>query len=63
MHYLIGLIISGVLSLSPSGAASVKTTQVVVAPQVIMMAKPKPAEHKAQPYMIIKMNEAQVTSY
>ncbi len=64
MHYLIGLIISAILSLSPAGAANVNnSTRAVLAPKVIVVAKPKPAKPKAQPYMIIKMNEVQVTSY
>jgi len=66
MHYLIGLFISAILSLSPAEAANVnRTTQVTIAPQAIVVAKPKPAKPKAQTqqYMIIKMNDAMITSY
>ena len=66
MHYLIGLLISAILSLSPANAASTnRSTPVVVAPQVIVVTKPMPKKPKtqAQPYMIIKMNDVQVTSY
>ncbi len=39
MHYLIGLLISAILSLTPAEAASVnRSTQVAVAPQVIVVA-------------------------
>jgi|GEM_PF-3002229 len=60
------LLITAILTLSPAGAASInKSTPVVVAPMVIVVAKPKPKKPKAQAqqYMIIKMNEVQVTSY
>ena len=66
MHYLIALLISAILSLSPAEAASAnRTPQVTVVPQVIVMAKPKPAKPKAQTqqYLIIKMNDAMITSY
>ncbi len=66
MHYLIGLLVSAILSLTSAEAASVnRSAQVAVTPQVIVVAKPKPAKPKAQTqqYMIIKMNDAMITSY
>ncbi|MBC8037863.1 MAG: hypothetical protein H7X89_11675 [Rhizobiales bacterium] len=66
MHYLIGLLIAAIVSLSQAEAASIKrSTSVVIAPQVIVVAKPKPNKPKAQPqqYLIIKLNDALITSY
>jgi hypothetical protein len=66
MHYLIGLLIAAIVSLSQTEAANVKgSTPVLIVPQAIMVAKPAPKKPKtqAQPYMTIKLNDALITSY
>ena len=66
MHYLIGLLIAAIVSLSHAEAASInRSTPVVVAPVVIVVATPKPKKLKApaQQYLIIKLNDALITSY
>jgi len=64
MYYLISLLIAAIVSLAPAEAASAnRTGPVVIAPTVIVAAKPKPKKTQPQPFLIIKMNEVQVTSY